>query len=392
MTNIYNLFFSLIRAEACGAKSREVLKHNITEISLQSLFDFAKAHDMAHIIATSLLKNKLVFGELADRFRNEFMMAVFRSERLNIEAERVCVLFEENQIAHLPLKGAVLRKFYPEPWMRISCDVDILVKECDMQRASDLFVEELGYTLESKGSHDWGFFTPDGFHIELHFDLIEQEVASDGIVNHTWSSDCLDNVWGLVACDEGKEYSYHMSDELFYFYHIAHMAKHFERGGCGVRSLLDLWILNNKIEQNEKERKRLLAENGLSAFSDVMTDLSEDWFSKGTCRSELEHISQYILCGGVYGNSTNSAAVRQNKNGGKFRYFFSMVFLPYYSMKLQYPILEKHKWLLAVCYIRRIFRTIFLRFNRIRSSAKTLTNISQVTLDKTKTMLKDLGL
>ena len=235
MTNIHNLFFFLIRTEVCGAKSQEVSKQNIIGSTLQSLFDFAKTHDMAHIIAEPLLKNKLIPGELAASFRKELMMAVFRSERLSDETKRMCELFEENKIPHLPLKGAVLRNYYPEPWMRTSCDVDILVKQCDLQRASDLLVGKLGYTLESKLSHDWGFFTPDGFHIELHFDLIEQEVASDGIVNHKWSSACLDNVWSLVSCDEGKEYSYHMSDELFYFYHIAHMAKHFERGGCGVR-------------------------------------------------------------------------------------------------------------------------------------------------------------
>ena len=31
------------------------------------------------------------------------------------------------QIPFLPLKGSVIRQYYPEPWMRTSCDIDILV-------------------------------------------------------------------------------------------------------------------------------------------------------------------------------------------------------------------------------------------------------------------------
>lgn len=29
-----------------------------------------------------------------------------------------------------------------------------------------------------------------------------------------------------------------MKEEMFYFYHIAHLAKHFEVGGCGIRQII----------------------------------------------------------------------------------------------------------------------------------------------------------
>ena len=46
-------------------------------------------------------------------------------------------------------------------------------------------------------------------------------------------------------------------------------------------------------------------------------------------------------------------AVQQGKRGGKLRYVLSRVFIPYDTIKLYYPILQKHKWLLPVMYIRR---------------------------------------
>ena len=38
-----------------------------------------------------------------------------------------------------------------------------------------------------------------------------------------------------------------MLDELFYFYHIAHMVKHFENGGCGIRPVV-LSLLKENFE------------------------------------------------------------------------------------------------------------------------------------------------
>jgi hypothetical protein len=45
------------------------------------------------------------------------------------EFERICLVLEKAKIPHIPLKGSVLRKLYKEPWLRTSCDIDILVQE-----------------------------------------------------------------------------------------------------------------------------------------------------------------------------------------------------------------------------------------------------------------------
>ena len=55
-----------------------------------------------------------------------------------------------------------------------------------------------------------------------------------------------------------------MTDEMFYFYHIAHMAKHFEEGGCGIRPFIDLWTLDNIKDVDHDKRDELLSRGNLN--------------------------------------------------------------------------------------------------------------------------------
>ena len=52
-----------------------------------------------------------------------------------------------------------------------------------------------------------------------------------------------------------------------YFYHIAHMAKHLQQGGCGIRTFIDLWILDNLPTIDTLKRNDLLKSGGLLQFS-----------------------------------------------------------------------------------------------------------------------------
>lgn len=121
----------------------------------------------------------------------------------------------------IPLKGSVLREFYPEPWMRTSCDIDVLVPEQDLTAAADVLVQKLHYQRGGKSNHDMILRAHDGVVLELYYDTIQERYA-----NNT-SRDVLAGVW--EDAEPIRDGSCHMvmSDGMFYFYHIAHMAKHF---------------------------------------------------------------------------------------------------------------------------------------------------------------------
>ncbi len=226
------ILFALLRSAIRGTKFTEEERKLYSPELLSDLLKTASAHDVVHLLVLGLKQNGLIAKENSN-IEQYIFKAVYRYERLKYEYDNLCAALEEAQIPFLPLKGSVIRKYYPEPWMRTSCDIDILVRENGLQRAVSYLSDNLEYRSESQNSHDVSMFSKSGAHIELHYDLVE-----DGRANE--SSKVLKNIWDIVSIRDGYSYWHEMPDEMFYFYHIAHMAKHFENGGCGIRPFIDL--------------------------------------------------------------------------------------------------------------------------------------------------------
>ena len=390
MDNLIKTMMQLIRCEI----TREPLPATIAGLSddaLKRLYRLSKAHDLVHLVGATLDENHLLpeNDPITEKFRNQTMLAVYRYEQINFELDQIQKVLEEAKIPFIPLKGSVLRQYYPEPWMRTSCDIDILIHEENLQTATNRLVEKQNYRIseKDKGRHDWWLFSQSGVHLELHFGLVEPGRAK-------YSNEILDHVWDYTERrSEQEEYHLYLTDPMFYFYHISHMAKHFEVGGCGVRPLIDLWVLNHRIPHDEEQRRTLLEKGGLRTFERAMVNLSESWFSDAETDDLTEVTQDFILSGGAFGNVENRVAAQQQKKGGKFRYILSRIFLPYEIMRLQYPILRKHKWLLPLMEVRRWFRHIFGGgLKRSAKEVKINRSIEKDQLDRTAEMMERLGL
>jgi hypothetical protein len=246
--------------------------------------------------------------------------------------------------------------------------------------------DKLQYIKQEVATHDVSFLSPQGIRVELHFDLIEEERANNAI-------NVLDLVWENVSLSEGFHCRYEMTDELFYFYHIAHMAKHFETGGCGIRSFIDLWILDRIDGACENKRNELLAKADLLQFAGACRKLSRVWFG-GEEEDELStQMQSFILRGGVYGSSDNRVALQQKNKGGRIGYIFSRVFLPYSKLKRYYPVLEKHRWLIPVMQVRRWFMLFDPSVARMAKSELAVNSrIDENTSDEMNRFLSDIGL
>lgn len=350
MTDTVNILFSLLQFEIFGSKVPEKAKKGITDDSLSELFNIAKRHDVAHLIGDALIKNDLLKEDkIKEAFEQQIYMAVYRYQNLNFQLEKICKLFEENKIPFIPLKGAVIRKYYPEPWMRTSCDIDILVKNEDLDKSIALLENTLKYRRGDMSAHDVSLFLNDTCHVELHYELIEdlKSQKANRVLKRVWD-------YSKPLSDESSHYQ--MNDEMFYFYHIAHMAKHFEIGGCGIRTFIDLKILQNN---NFAGKTELLNEGGLLKFSEVATDLCDKWFYNKESNFIVTEMEDFILNGGIYGSMQNLVAAQQLKRGGKFNYALSKIFLPYDIIKYHYTILIKKKWLTPFFEVVRWFKLLF---------------------------------
>ena len=389
MASVITDLISLI-ATAIGRED-DVSKKICDKSQLEAIYALSKKHDVAHLVAEAL--KGFDFGALGDegtairaKLEKQKLLAFFRYEKIKFALAQLCELFEAEGVDFMPLKGSVIRKYYPEEWMRTSCDIDILVREEQLEHAAELVECRLGFKRGALGSHDIGFDSASGVHFELHYALIEETDVGD-------ADRPLLNVWQYASIVEGKSYEYAMSDEMFYYYHVAHMAKHFVGGGCGIRPFIDLWILNSRIAFDGERRRELLTTGGLSAFATHTERLSEVWFGDGEHSEVTLTMQEYLLGGGVYGNITNRVAVGQTKKGGKLKYALSRIWLPYEVLRFHYPSLNGRKWLLPFYEVRRWFKLLFFGgVKRARAELGANKKLSGAEQDTAAKMLSDLGL
>ena len=119
----------------------------------------------------------------------------------------------------------------------------------------------------------------------------------------------------------------------------------------------------------------------------------EVWFDGKKHTAITCEIEDYILQGGVYGNSEQRIAMSQNKKGGKLGYILSRVFLPYNTMLIYYPSLSKCPALFPFYQVRRWFKIVFCGGRtRAFDEIKLSQNLSDVKKEKIDLLIKELGL
>ncbi len=383
-----NTLFALLRSSVTCKPISDEEKAQFSEEMMPDLMKLAKKHDLAHLVSHAVYENELLdnASEYYAKTQQAQVMAMFRYEKLNYELERLCEALEKAEIPFIPLKGSVLRRYYPEPWMRTSCDIDVLVHHEDLDRAIAYLVQNLQYAEKGRGTHDISLYSQSGIHVELHFDLVEEGRARNAI-------DILGSAWKHVTNPKHCLYWHEMDDAFFYFYHIAHMAKHFENGGCGIRPFIDLWILDRIAEPDIRQRDALLSKSGLIKFASATRCLSRVWI-EGEEPNELSmQMQEFILHGGVYGSSDNRVALQQKNRGGRFGYLLSRVFIPYAKLKRYYPILEKHRWLTPVMQVRRWFKLLNpQKAKRAKYELSINNSINPSKANEMKRFLDDIGL
>ena len=342
MTDVQHELVDLIRYIVTGTPHKQIIANP------EEVFALARKHDMAHFIGYSVDEGKIVIPDIMIKkaFRQQYFMAERRVIILENEIKNIKDAFEESGVDFIPLKGAVIRKLYPEQWMRVSADIDILVRMDELEKAEQVLVEKLEYRVTSKGAHHNHVTAPSGFHVDLHFTLSEREGKAKPI---------LDDVWNRCSVIEGKKHEYRMEDDMFYLFHMFHAATHFQLGGRGIRPVLDTWLLNHMIEFDQKKRHSLLQQAGYLHFAEIFEQMAEAWFS-GIDISGYEDIENYIFVCGLYGGKQRIAAA-QAQHTSRIKYLIKRAFPPVDKMKYAgYPVVEKWRVMLPICWILRLVR------------------------------------
>ncbi len=353
--NAYYLIY-LIR---CMLHNRIPAKEKLDRMDLSCVFAVAQAHSLTAIAAYAL--------ESAGIYDKDFEEAKARSIRKvllhDIERADVFSEFEKAGIWYLPLKGIILKDYYPKIGMRQITDNDILI---DSTRQSDIreIMLKCGFRVQSydKSKHDVYLKDP-VCNFQMHITLFEADGKSP-LYNY------FKDIDKRILKDPDSKFGRHFTDEDFYLYIKSHEYKHFSSGGTGLRNLVDTYLylksFNDKLDWSflDAEFEKLQ----FADYEKNSRELSLDLFDGKKLSDPEKKLLDYYIFSGTFGNLENSI----RNTGSKSRYVLERLFVPAESMEKRYPVFYRHRFFLPFLPFYRVFCGLKNNRKKIVSELKTL--------------------
>ena len=264
--------------------------------------------------------------EILKKFQEAESMEIARDAVQAFSQEELLEAFEKEGISVLPLKGILMKRFYPVTSMRMMADLDILY-ETGRGKEVEAVLTDLGYYCDHRDSHHDVFFRKPFMNIEMHHCMIGENSLLDAY---------YEDIWKRARQEEGKSHIYRLSWEDFYIFMIAHMAKHFQGGGCGIRSIVDMWLFSDRMKESldwDYVRKEL-EKIELAQFERCMCDLVSVWFEEKAETEFYAQLTELLMQSGIYGTITNYniqhvAEVDKRVWKGQIKVWMEAIFLPY---------------------------------------------------------------
>lgn len=384
MDNLISLLTNLIESSLSGHHNSLKMSSIPSEVLIK-LLKLAKKHDVTAIIGSELIAHDLITQDHTQiKIQDAVCEAVCYYEKMNYEFHWLCDLLEDAHIPFIPLKGAVIRDYYPEPWLRTSGDIDILIQDSFLDEAVSLLLQKGCRLDREKRFHDIPLITPGGILLELHFNIRENIAALDQM---------LDKVWQYSEPVPGKRFQHQQTNAFLLFHLLAHMSYHLINGGCGIRSFADIWLLENHLNYDRKLLQSLCCEAQLDLFYHNVNYLIGVWFEGKKHNFTSKSLEQLVITGGSFGNADNRILISQAKIGSRNKHMLHRIFKPYDELKTQFPALEQKPWLTPAFQIIR-WGCVFTdgRLRSVITELHTSQDHSQDQIAETKVLLENVGL
>ena len=337
---------------SCAVNKRIPDLSRIEETDPAAVLALAKRHMLAATVSVALesagCKNQQTNGAVAAAQRKAIL--------LDAALKNVKEALTKREIWFMPLKGAILKDYYPKYGMREFSDYDVLV---DPTRAADVkdVMEELGFTTVSfnRGNHDVYRKGP-SVTFEMHTALFSG-LHDEDFYNY------YQNVEERLV---GEGYDRRFTPEDFYLYHVAHEYKHYVTLGSGLRFLLDVYVFLKNVELDEDYVATESQKLGVREFERENRALAFRLFDGEELTDADCEIIEYRLESGASGTRLHLVENKiREKKWGKLRYAFGRFLVPidktkprYAVFSKKYPFFYRHKVLLPLLPFYRLFNSL----------------------------------
>lgn len=348
---VSNLLIYIIKS----AISSQEIKINQQEVDWEALYQLADYHSVANYLVYAMTADTpAVYREKAQK---AYSLSMVRSAKYDMENALTFNAFEENGISYMPLKGYYMKKYYPSSEMRTMCDIDVLIKEDEVEKVESV-MSALGYLNKDLDRSDQiTYDKPPLCSYEMHLNLVSP--------THKIIGGYYMDPWRFAKKDEDNSYGYHMSDEDFFIFQLAHYTKHYTTCGVGIRPVIDIFLFmkhfKDKLDWSYIDAQ--LDKMCMKAFCHKVIELGEFWFAEGEADETVLAIAKQTMSSGIYGNDTMIATTKTMKAKNpvvyKIKKAFTIAFPRRKAMEHIFPTLKKHPYLLPFFWIKRLIEKIF---------------------------------
>ena len=339
----------------------------LSEEDMESLLQTARFHSLSAMTADAL-----EYQGVRDKgFTSAKAMIQRRSILYGQKLKEVSSKLSERHIRHMPLKGMILKDFYPAFYQREMKDVDILCDPGCRAQTKEL-MEELGFTVMSYMElNDDVYHLQQYYSFEMHFELFG---VNPDRRYRDYYKDISDRLLQITP------YELRLTPEDFYIYNILHTYKHFIGSGIGVRYLLDTYMYLKEKENDmswdylHKEFDKL----GITGFEEAHRTLAQKVFSGQTLAEEENRLlEQYLLYGthGTYEHRIQNKVIDNDGQSNKVRYLIKRVFPYGDDLPKGYGFFRDHRAFLPVLWLYRPIRAVCRYPSSLIKEVRTLRKV-----------------
>lgn len=342
-------------------------------VDYRAVLALAKKHQVYNIIYPVIAGANDLSQADREAWRSYNLSEITRMIAVNSERSQIFEQLKAQKIKFMPLKGLIIKAYYPKESMRQMSDNDILF---DASKRDDVarIMKSRGYKTVATGENSDDYFKAPYCTFEFHRNLFFEENAF-----------CpkFDNLWERAVKDSDNEYLYHMGTDDVYIYSVCHMYKHFSTAGCGVRFLADHYLFLKK-ESDKLDWDYInasLEKFGILAYEQKSRKLAFDIFEEKELEEDELTLLETYMNHGIYGDGAvrltrqlKNLAENENIQTAKKKYLLSRLFPSRKKMIADYRILEKKPYLLPALYIYRLIKGLF-NFRKTVGEVKTVSKI-----------------
>ncbi len=339
----------------------------VEKMDLPALYQAADRHMMTSIVAMGLE----AAGLTAPAFQQAEYLAIRKNVSLDAELAALSDRLAEAGIWYMPLKGALMKDYYPRIGMRQMADYDILF---DAPRAKDVreIMLSLGYSVKEYGSgHHDEYIKQPMYVFEMHRTLI---VQPDNRAVYRYYR----HVKERLLPDETHPMRFRFRTEDFYIFLLAHEYKHFRGAGIGLRPGLDIYVYQRRFGDlmDQAYVAGELEKLGLTDFERSSRELAMALYGGGELSEEGRALLEQHLLAGSFGSEENRVEQAVGQMGGgvlaRLRYALGRVFVPGEIIQDVYPFFWRHKLLIPFLPLYRLVRGMIVHGARLRAEIAAL--------------------